>query len=64
MILFSPASGEKTTWQIRAESVRIANRYAQQVTKDGTPLRFDPVERVGVSDHWPVLLTLEPKQKQ
>jgi endonuclease/exonuclease/phosphatase family metal-dependent hydrolase len=64
MILFAPGRGEKTTWQIRADSVHIANRYAQQVTKDGTPLRFDPVERVGVSDHWPVLLTLEPKQKQ
>jgi len=61
MILFAPGRGEKTTWQIRAESVRIANQLAQQVTKDGTPLRFDPVGRVGVSDHWPVLLTLEPK---
>jgi len=64
MILFAPGRGEKTTWQIRADSVQIANRYAQQVTKDGTPLRFDPVARIGVSDHWPVLLTLEPKQKQ
>jgi len=64
MILFAPGRGKNTTWQIRAESVRIANHYAQQVTKDGTPLRFDPLERIGVSDHWPVLLTLEPKQKQ
>jgi len=64
MILFAPGRGEKTTWQIRADSVQIANRYAQQVTKEGTPLRFDPVARIGVSDHWPVLLTLEPKQKQ
>jgi endonuclease/exonuclease/phosphatase family metal-dependent hydrolase len=64
MILFSPKRGEKTTWQIRAESVRIANRYAQQVTEDGTPLRFDPDARIGVSDHWPVELTLEPMQKQ
>jgi len=64
MILFAPGRGEKTTWQIRAESVRIANQLAQQVTKDGTPLRFDPLERIGVSDHWPVQLTLEPKQKQ
>ena len=64
MILFAPGRGEKTTWQIRADSVQIANRHAQQVTKDGTPLRFDPVELVGVSDHWPVLLTLELMQKQ
>jgi hypothetical protein len=64
MILFSPSRGEKTTWRIRAKSVRIANRYAQQVTADGTPLRFDPEARIGVSDHWPLLLTLEPTQKQ
>jgi len=64
MILFAPSSGEKTTWQIRAESVRIANQLAQQVTKDGTPSRFDPRRRVGVSDHWPVVLTLEPTEKQ
>jgi len=64
MIIFAPSSGEKTTWQIRAESVRIANQFAQQVTKEATPLRFDPVRRVGVSDHWPIVLTLESTQKQ
>ena len=64
MILFSPNRGKKTTWQIRANSVRIANRHAQQTTEDGTPLRFDPVRRLGVSDHWPLLLTLETTQKQ
>ena len=64
MILFAPGRGEKTTWQIRAESVQLANRHAQQVTNEGTPLRFDPVRRVGVSDHWPLVLTLEPAQKQ
>ena len=64
MILYSPGRGENTTWPIRANSVHIANQYTQQVTKEGTPLRFDPLRRVGVSDHWPVVLTLESTQKQ
>jgi len=64
MILYSPGRSENATWSIRANSVHIANQYAQQVTKEGTPLRFDPLRRVGVSDHWPVQLALEPKQKQ
>jgi len=64
MILFAPGRSEKTTWQIRADSVHIANRLGEQVTKDGAPKRYDAVARSGVSDHWPVALTLEPMQKQ
>jgi hypothetical protein len=64
MILFSPASGEKTTWQIRANSVQLGNRNPAQVSEDGTPNRYKSAARTGVSDHWPVVLALEPKQKQ
>ena len=64
MILFSPSRSEKTTWRIRADSVHIANRIAAQVTQDGTPQRYNSAARTGVSDHWPVALTLEPTQKQ
>jgi len=64
MILFSPASGEKTTWQIRANSVQLGNRNPAQVSKNGTPNRYDSAARTGVSDHWPVVITLESKQKQ
>jgi endonuclease/exonuclease/phosphatase family metal-dependent hydrolase len=64
MILFSPGRGEKTTWQIRADSVRIANHNPEQVTKDGTPQRYSAVARRGVSDHWPVVATIELSQKQ
>jgi endonuclease/exonuclease/phosphatase family metal-dependent hydrolase len=64
MILFSPASGEKTTWQIRANSVRLANRNPAQVREDGTPNRYNSAAGTGVSDHWPVIASLEPKQKQ
>ena len=64
MILFSPARGEKTTARIRANSVAIANKNPAQVSKDGTPERFRSAARTGVSDHWPMIATLELTQKQ
>jgi hypothetical protein len=64
MILFSPARGENTTWQIRADSVHIANRNPSQVNQKGTPLRFNAEARIGVSDHWPLAMSLESIQKQ
>jgi hypothetical protein len=30
-----------------------------QLTADGTPNRYRSAERTGVSDHWPVVMTLE-----
>lgn len=64
MILFSPARGEKTTSRIRADSVAIANAAPAQVTADGTPQRHDSASRSGVSDHWPIIATIEFSQKQ
>ena len=63
-ILFSPARGTKATWQIRADSVRIANRIPAQVALDGTPARFNLRARIGVSDHWPLVLAIELTEKQ
>jgi hypothetical protein len=64
MILFSEARGKKATWQIRADSVRIANRSEAQVTPPGIPLRYNAASQAGVSDHWPLVLSIEPVQKQ
>ena len=64
MILFSPARGENTTAQIRANSVAIANKNAAQVSKDGTPERFRSAARTGVSDHWPMVASIEVTEKQ
>ena len=61
MILFRPCCGENATWQVRADSVRIANGTPAQVRPDGTPRRFEIPEGSGVSDHWPVVMTLESK---
>ena len=64
MILWSPARGANATWQIRANSVRVANRTAAQVAPAGKPLRHNADARQGVSDHWPLVLRLEPVEKQ
>ena len=64
MILFSTARGEKTTSRIRANSVLIANAVPDQVTPQGTPRRHDSAARSGVSDHWPIIATIEVSQKQ
>jgi hypothetical protein len=63
MILWSGASdsSEKTTWELRADSVRIANAAAAQVRPDGTPWRFEMPGGSGVSDHWPVVVKIETK---
>ena len=59
MILWRPCCGNDATWSVRADSVRIANDYPEQSREDGTPRRFRLPEGNGVSDHWPVVLTIE-----
>lgn len=51
-----PEAGGK--WVALKDSVRVANGAPHQKHKDGTPARFDAHHRAGVSDHWPVALTL------
>jgi endonuclease/exonuclease/phosphatase family metal-dependent hydrolase len=64
MIFLAEARGKNTTAAIRADSVQIANGNPAQVTSNGTPLRFDADRRQGVSDHWPMIATVELTQKQ
>ena len=66
MILWSPARfvndrSINTTWRIRADSVAIANKTTAQVRDDGTPARFEMPGGSGVSDHWPMVVTIETK---
>ena len=64
MILFREARGANTTAKFRADSVRIANRNPAQVAPDRTPERFSWADKRGVSDHWPMIATIEIAQKQ
>ena len=63
MILWSPgeASGAQATWNIRNNSPYVANRTPDQVREDGTPARFQLPEGTGVSDHWPLVMSIETK---
>ena len=61
MILWSPGeiSGAQATWNIRNNSVYVANRLPDQVLEDGTPARFQLPDGTGVSDHWPLVIAIE-----
>lgn len=62
MLLWSPANrGANATWDIRANSVRLANQASGQRQNNGTPARFDPAGGPGVSDHWPLQVTIESR---
>ena len=64
MIFFAEARGGNTTARIRADSVRIANLTPAQVSEYGTPERFRSAQGTGVSDHWPMIASIELAQKQ
>ena len=57
MVVFSPSGEDGSAWQV--SSVELANEVPAQVTAEGTPQRYRSAGRTGVSDHWPVLMTLE-----
>lgn len=61
MILWSPgdARGEHATWRLRGETISIPNQAPGQTRPDGTPWRFEMPGGTGVSDHWPMLITIE-----
>ena len=63
MILWSPVenSGADATWSIRAGSFAIANRVPGQVNSAGTTVGFEMPEGTGVSDHWPLIFSIELK---
>ncbi len=59
MVIFAPSDDPNTAWSVAA--IDIANAVPAQVTADGTPNRYRSAERTGVSDHWPVVMTLEKR---
>lgn len=59
MVLFSPSPVSPDAWRIRAGGVYLANRYGDQLNEDGTVRRFDLERRRGVSDHLPLVMTIE-----
>ncbi len=56
MILWAPAGDGN--WALDPASVAIANNTPEQQTAAGTPKRFVHGEIGGVSDHWPLTVTI------
>jgi endonuclease/exonuclease/phosphatase family metal-dependent hydrolase len=62
MILWSPAKHRgDAAWNLREDSIRVANRTPAQVEDGVRPARFELPEGSGVSDHWPLLADIELK---
>ena len=61
MILWSPGelSGAQATWKLSDNPYYVANRSPNQVLENGIPARFSLPEGSGVSDHWPLVVTIE-----
>jgi endonuclease/exonuclease/phosphatase family metal-dependent hydrolase len=59
MILLSPATSGTADWRLKKGGVFLANAYVDQLRADGTVKRFDLEAREGVSDHLPLVVTLE-----
>ncbi|NIL95227.1 MAG: hypothetical protein GTO71_12510 [Woeseiaceae bacterium] len=59
MVIFAPSASPENAWQI--SNVELAIEVPAQVTIDSTPNRYHSAERTGVSDHWPVVMTLEKR---
>jgi len=57
MILWS-SPDDGAGWRLLPASVRLANEAPGQVRPDGTPWRFELPEGSGVSDHWPLVITI------
>ncbi len=58
-ILFSPAASADSEWRIKEGGVFLADQFADQMNDDGTVKRFDLENLEGVSDHLPLVITLE-----
>ena len=57
MVVFAPSQDPGSAWSVTA--VDIADAVPAQLRADGAPQRYVSDERKGVSDHLPVLMTLE-----
>ncbi len=64
MILYSPAEVAESEWRIKEGGVFIADSLSDQLKEDGTVRRFDLEAREGVSDHLPLVMTLEAVDRE
>lgn len=60
MVLVSSSRGAARPgpWSLIPASTRVANAWSAQSTQEGTPQRFDARTGKGVSDHWPLIVSI------
>ncbi len=66
-LLFRPDLDEKkgtAKWKVVNDSIRIPNAGIYQNNQYGSPERFKPKSPMGVSDHWPLLVILAPRNPE
>ena len=56
---YSQSAHADNTWRIKAGGVFIVDDFPDQLNDDGTVRRFNPEAMRGVSDHLPMVMTLE-----
>jgi len=63
MIIWSAGSapGTPPAWDLRTAATYIANGTPDQVRPNGTPADYQLPQVRGVSDHWPLVITIEPR---
>ena len=63
MILWSEGRDpqREPVWDLRADATFVANQTPDQVRPNGTPADYELPQVRGVSDHWPVVITIERK---
>jgi len=45
------------------DSVRVISDAPHQKSRYGSPARYDPVFGTGVSDHWPLVVTIAQRAR-
>lgn len=58
MVLVAGLASAGGGWTLEPGKTRVANASPAQTRPDGTPRSFDPVSGSGVSDHWPLAISL------
>lgn len=66
IVLLSPnmLNEGQAAWAVVPESVRIENNSKYQWNRWGSPARFSNTRTVGVSDHWPMVLEIVPRNNK
>jgi endonuclease/exonuclease/phosphatase family metal-dependent hydrolase len=66
MVLYSPGRDPDLVagWDLSSDGTFVANATPEQVRPDGTPANYRLPQRRGVSDHWPVVMTIAPTEQR